>query len=128
MLVEPGRCPANYTDEQIKTLAALPALVCSETIATRRLESGPLRPWQISFDGYQALIGRLKAAGGEAQMFNTGPRHPRQQSHDHARQEQPTDRLYDPAVDRRAGQQPQGGEMRTRVIAIGALFAGALVV
>ena len=26
VLVEPGRCPANYTDEQIKTLAAIPIL------------------------------------------------------------------------------------------------------
>ena len=27
VLVEPGSCPANYTDEQIKTLATMPILV-----------------------------------------------------------------------------------------------------
>ncbi len=27
VLVEPGTCPANYTDEQIETLAKLPILV-----------------------------------------------------------------------------------------------------
>jgi hypothetical protein len=27
VLVEPGRCPANYTAEQIKTLAPVPILV-----------------------------------------------------------------------------------------------------
>ena len=39
VLVEPGACPANYTPEQIKTLATIPILVVFGIIATRRQES-----------------------------------------------------------------------------------------
>ena len=56
--------------------------------------------------GCQALISRLKAAGGQAEMLSPAEtRHPRQQPHDHAGQEQPADRRPDPAVDRRARHQ-----------------------
>ena len=45
-------------------------------------------------------------------------RHPRQQPHDHAGQEQPADRRSDPAVDRRARQQAEGAnEARRRAMA-----------
>ena len=42
---------------------------------------GTLPSWQISFDSCQALIGRLKAAGGQAQMLNPPDRGIRGNSH-----------------------------------------------
>jgi hypothetical protein len=70
VLVEPGRCPATYTVEQIKTLATMPILVVFGD--HRDTPTGiPILPsWQIPFDSCQALIGRLRAAGGQAQMLN----------------------------------------------------------
>jgi len=69
VLIEPGGCPPNYNDEQIKTLAALPVLVVFGD--HRDLATGiGIRPsWQLSFEGCQALVGRLKAAGGQAEML-----------------------------------------------------------
>ncbi len=81
VLVEPGRCPANYTDEQIKTLAALPILVVFGDHRDTPTGIGTLPSWQISFDSCQALIGRLKAAGGQAQMLNPPDRGIRGNSH-----------------------------------------------
>ena len=81
VLVEPGRCPANYTAEQIKTLATMPILVVfgdhrdtPTGISTRALVAE-------SFDSCQALIGRIKAAGGQAQMLNPPDRGIRGNSH-----------------------------------------------
>jgi pimeloyl-ACP methyl ester carboxylesterase len=81
VLVEPGRCPATYTDEQIKTLATLPILVVFGDHRDTPTGIGTLPSWQISFDSCQALIGRLKAAGGQAQMLNPPDRGIRGNSH-----------------------------------------------
>ena len=101
VLVEPGRCPDTYTDEQIKRAGDGPhpgRLRRSPRHADRHLDAPS---WQLSFESCQALIGRVKAAGGRrADAQPAGPRHPRQQPHDHAGQEQPADRRSDPAVDR----------------------------
>ena len=72
VLVEPGVCPANYTDEQIKTLATIPVLVVfGDHRATPTGMGDPtVHFWQRSFDSCQALIGRLKAAGGQAEMLD----------------------------------------------------------
>ena len=69
VLVEPGRCPADYTDDQIETLATLPILVVFGDHRDSSTGIGTEPFWQISFDSCQALIGRLKAAGGQAQML-----------------------------------------------------------
>ena len=81
VLVEPGRCPDTYTDQQITTLATLPVLAVFGD--HRDTPTGiSIRPsWQISFDSCQALIGRLKAAGGDAQMLNPPDRGIRGNSH-----------------------------------------------
>jgi pimeloyl-ACP methyl ester carboxylesterase len=79
--IEPGRCPTTYTDEQIKTLAALPILVVFGDHRDTPTGIGTLPSWQISFDSCQALIGRLKAAGGQAQMLNPPDRGIRGNSH-----------------------------------------------
>jgi pimeloyl-ACP methyl ester carboxylesterase len=81
VLVEPGRCPANYTDDQIKTLAALPVLLVFGDHRDTPTGIGTLPSWQISFDSCQALIGRLKGAGGDAQMFSPPDRGIRGNSH-----------------------------------------------
>ena len=81
VLVEPGRCPANYTDEQIKTLATLPILVVFGDHRDTPTGIGTLPSWQISFDSCQALIGRLKAVGGQAEMLNPSDRGIRGNSH-----------------------------------------------
>ena len=81
VLVEPGACPGSYTDEQIKTLAAIPILVVFGD--HRETPTGiSIRPsWQLSFESCQALIGRLKAAGGHAEMLDPSDRGIRGNSH-----------------------------------------------
>ncbi|HXE81087.1 MAG TPA: hypothetical protein VNK41_10075 [Vicinamibacterales bacterium] len=73
VLVEPGACPAQYTDEQIKTLATIPVLVIFGDYRDTPTGVGDGREghfWQRSFEGCQALIARLKAAGGQAEMLS----------------------------------------------------------
>jgi pimeloyl-ACP methyl ester carboxylesterase len=74
VLVEPGRCPDTYTDEQIKVLATVPILAVFGD--HRDTPTGiSIRPsWQLSFDSCQALINRVKAAGGDAQMLDPSAR------------------------------------------------------
>jgi pimeloyl-ACP methyl ester carboxylesterase len=81
VLVEPGRCPDTYTDQQIATLATLPVLAVFGD--HRDTPTGiSIRPsWQLSFETCQALIGRLKAAGGDAEMLNPSDRGIRGNSH-----------------------------------------------
>lgn len=72
VLVEPGSCPGNYTDEQIKTLATIPTLVVFGDFRDTPTGIGDstVHFWQRSFMSCQALIGRLKAAGGQAEMLD----------------------------------------------------------
>ena len=70
VLVEPGTCPSNYTDEQIGTLAKLPILVVYGDYRDTPTGIASLPSWQARYEGCQALIGRLKAAGGQAQMLS----------------------------------------------------------
>jgi len=81
VLVEPGRCPDTYTDEQIKVLATVPILAVFGD--HRDTPTGiSIRPsWQLSFEGCQALVGRIKAAGGDAQMLNPADQGIRGNSH-----------------------------------------------
>jgi pimeloyl-ACP methyl ester carboxylesterase len=81
VLVEPGAFPARYTDEQVQTLAKLPVLVVfgDHRDTPTGISSRP--SWQLSFDGCQELIGRLKAAGGRAQMLDPAQRGIRGNSH-----------------------------------------------
>lgn len=70
VLIEPGRCPANHTDEQIKTLAAIPVLVVFGDHRDTPTGISNRPSWQESFDSCQELIRRLKAAGGDATMLD----------------------------------------------------------
>jgi pimeloyl-ACP methyl ester carboxylesterase len=80
VLVEPGRCPA-YTAEQVTRLATVPTLIVFGD--HRETPTGlPTFPtWQQRFDTCDVLIGRLKAAGGDAQVLNPPDRGIRGNSH-----------------------------------------------
>jgi pimeloyl-ACP methyl ester carboxylesterase len=83
VLVEPGGCPGNYTDEQIKTLATIPILVVfgDHRATWTGMGDTTVHFWQRSFDSCQALIGRVKAAGGQAEMLDPTSRGIRGNSH-----------------------------------------------
>jgi pimeloyl-ACP methyl ester carboxylesterase len=70
VLVEPGSCPANYTGEQIATLAKLPILVVFGDHRDTLTGIEALPSWQTRYEACQALIGRLRTAGGQAQMLS----------------------------------------------------------
>ncbi|MBI5281016.1 MAG: alpha/beta fold hydrolase [Candidatus Solibacter usitatus] len=70
VLVEPGNCPAAYTDQQIAKLATAPILVVfGDHLSDTPTGIAALRSWQGPFDACQAFIARVKAAGGNAQML-----------------------------------------------------------
>ena len=81
VLVEPGRCPATYTDEQIDVLATMPILVVFGDHRDTPTGISTRPSWQLSFESCQTLIGRVKAAGGDAQMLNPPDRGIRGNSH-----------------------------------------------
>ena len=81
ILVEPGACPSNYTDDQIKTLATLPVLAVFGDHRDTPTGIGIRPSWQLSFESCQALITRLKAAGGQAQMLSPAETGVRGNSH-----------------------------------------------
>jgi pimeloyl-ACP methyl ester carboxylesterase len=81
VLVEPGSCPASYTDKQIKALATVPILVVFGDHRDTPTGLPSLPSWQARFEACQALIGRLGAAGGQAQMLNPPDRGIRGNSH-----------------------------------------------
>lgn len=70
VLVEPGRCPVNYTAEQIKTLASIPILVILGDHRDTETGISTRHSWQESFNSCQQLIGQVKAGGGQAEMLN----------------------------------------------------------
>ena len=81
VLVEPGGCPGAFTDEQIKTLAAIPILAVFGDHRDTPTGIGIRPSWQLSFESCQALINRVKAAGGQAEMLNPPDRGIRGNSH-----------------------------------------------
>ena len=81
VLVEPGGCPAMFSDEQIKTLATIPVLAVFGDHRDTPTGIGIRPSWQLSFESCQALIARLKAAGGQAEMLNPPDRGIRGNSH-----------------------------------------------
>jgi len=69
VLVEPGVCPATYTEQQIATLATVPILI----VYGDHLGDVPTGilgfSWQTSFEGCKAFTSRVNAAGGNVQML-----------------------------------------------------------
>lgn len=81
VLVGPGGCPPNYTDEQIKTLATLPILVVYGDYRDTPTGLPTYPTWQQRFEGCQALIKRITSAGGRAEMLAPPERGIRGNSH-----------------------------------------------
>ena len=81
VLVEPGNCPATYTDDQIKALATVPLLVVFGDHRDNPTGMPALPTWQARFELCQALIGRIKSAGGQAEMLAPSDRGIRGNSH-----------------------------------------------
>jgi pimeloyl-ACP methyl ester carboxylesterase len=80
VLVEPGRCPA-YTDDQVRTLATVPILVVFGDHRDNPTGLPTLPTWQARFEACQALIARLRSAGGQAEMLDPTTRGIRGNSH-----------------------------------------------
>jgi pimeloyl-ACP methyl ester carboxylesterase len=70
VLVEPGRCPDTYTEQQVKTLATVPILVVFGDHRDTATGISTLPTWQGRFEACQAMIGRIKNAGGQAEMLS----------------------------------------------------------
>jgi pimeloyl-ACP methyl ester carboxylesterase len=70
VLVEPGSCPATYSPDEIKALATVPLLIVFGDHRDNPTGIAALPNWQARFELCQALIGRLKSAGGRAQMLS----------------------------------------------------------
>jgi pimeloyl-ACP methyl ester carboxylesterase len=81
VLVEPGRCPDTYTDEQIKALATVPILVVFGDHRDTPTGLPTLPTWQERFVACQAMISRIKRAGGQAEMLAPPERGIRGNSH-----------------------------------------------
>jgi pimeloyl-ACP methyl ester carboxylesterase len=81
VLVEPGSCPARYTDDQIATLAKVPILVVFGDHRETPTGIPTLPTWQGRFEACQTMIGRIKNAGGQAEMLAPPERGIRGNSH-----------------------------------------------
>jgi pimeloyl-ACP methyl ester carboxylesterase len=80
VLVEPGRCP-EYSADRIKTLSTVPILVVFGDHRDTPTGLPTLPTWQQRFEMCQAMIGRLKAVGGRAEMLAPPDRGIRGNSH-----------------------------------------------
>ncbi len=81
VLVEPGRCPDTYTEQQVKTLATVPILIVFGDHRDTPTGIPTLPTWQGRFEACQAMIGRLTKAGGQAEMLAPPDRGIRGNSH-----------------------------------------------
>jgi pimeloyl-ACP methyl ester carboxylesterase len=69
ILLEPGSCrSADFTDEQIASLAAIPMLV--EFGDHLDATTGTPVVWQNAYDDCMAFVDRINAAGGDAEMLH----------------------------------------------------------
>jgi pimeloyl-ACP methyl ester carboxylesterase len=69
VLVEPGICPASYTERQIGVLAAVPILIVYGDHLGDVPTGIPGFSWQTSFQGCKAFTSRVNAAGGNVRML-----------------------------------------------------------
>jgi hypothetical protein len=69
VLVEPGRCPADYSEQQIATLATKPILIVFGDHLNDSPTGIPGHSWQTSFEGCRDFVVRVNGAGGNTQMM-----------------------------------------------------------
>ena len=74
VLVEPGRCPDTYTDQQIATLARVPVLVVFGDHRDTPTGLPTLPTWQARYEACQAMIGRLMLRACGARDLSARPR------------------------------------------------------
>jgi pimeloyl-ACP methyl ester carboxylesterase len=70
VLIEPGSCPTTYTADEIKALATVPILIVFGDHRATATGIPALPTWQDRFEMCQTLIGRVKNAGGQAEMLS----------------------------------------------------------
>ena len=70
VMVEPGVCPATYSDRQISTLATLPILVIYGDHLGDTPTGIPGFSWQSAYEGCRAFVTRVNAARGSARMLH----------------------------------------------------------
>ena len=81
VLVEPGSCPSTYTAEEIRALATVPVLVVFGDHRDNPTGLPSLPTWQARYELCQDLLGRLRSAGGQAEMLVPADRVIRGNSH-----------------------------------------------
>lgn len=81
VLVEPGTCPASYTDTEIAALSKVPVLVVFGDHRDTPTGIPSLPTWQERYTQCQAMIGRITRAGGQAEMFTPADKGVRGNSH-----------------------------------------------
>src|SRR5919206_1074052 len=81
VMVEPGVCPATYTDRQISTLASLPILVIYGDHLGDTPTGIPGFSWRAAYEGCRAFVTRVNGAGGRARMIYLPDRGIRGNSH-----------------------------------------------
>lgn len=81
VLVEPGSCPARYSDDQIATLAKVPILVVFGDHRETPTGLPTLPTWQARFEACEALTNRIRSTGGQADMLAPPQRGIRGNSH-----------------------------------------------
>lgn len=69
VMVEPGVCPATYTDSQIGTLAKLPILIIYGDHLGDVPTGIPGFSWQTAYEGCRSFVSRVNAAGGKARVM-----------------------------------------------------------
>jgi pimeloyl-ACP methyl ester carboxylesterase len=81
VLVEPGRCPATYTNDEIAALAGVPILIVFGDHRDNPTGLPTLPTWQARYEMCQVLTGRIKSAGGQAETLAPPDRGIRGNSH-----------------------------------------------
>lgn len=81
VLLEPGSCPATYTGDEITALATVPILIVFGDHRDNPTGLPTLPTWQARYEMCQALIARIKGAGGQADLLAPPDRGIRGNSH-----------------------------------------------
>jgi pimeloyl-ACP methyl ester carboxylesterase len=81
VLVEPGSCPARYSDDQIATLSKVPILVVFGDHRDTPTGLPTLPTWQARFEACQTLISRIKEWRRSGRMLAPPQRGIRGNSH-----------------------------------------------
>ena len=68
VLVEPGRCPNNYTAEQMAIVSKIPTLIVFGDYLNQ--PTGVPHSWQTAYDGCKTYVEKVNTLGGKAQVLH----------------------------------------------------------